>query len=106
MNKSFTYTFKGDSHADTSAEYFASLNMNTEQIESVLQQKEFEEEQVVRAERKWRNTELARADTELNKIQDGAAGNPVDWAEYRNKLRDLPSHIDFPADTARPASPT
>jgi hypothetical protein len=42
MLNQYSYTFKGEKHTDTSAEYFASLNMSDEQIESVLAQEKFE----------------------------------------------------------------
>ncbi len=38
----FTYIYKGESYGNTSAEYMQSLGMNTEQIESVLNQQQFE----------------------------------------------------------------
>ena len=37
-----TYIFNGQSHTDFTSEYMLSLGMNTEQIESVLNQKAFE----------------------------------------------------------------
>ncbi|WP_367971710.1 hypothetical protein RJD38_21905 (plasmid) [Vibrio scophthalmi] len=43
----FIYIFKDTPHSDTSREYMLNLGMNTETIESVLQQKEFEEGQNV-----------------------------------------------------------
>lgn len=42
----YKYIFKGKDHTDTTRQYMLNLGMNTEQIESVLQQKAFEQEQV------------------------------------------------------------
>ena len=54
-------------------------------------------------ERQWRDAELARADIELNKVQDGrGTGIDSDWRNYRNALRDWPEHDGFPDSTSRP----
>ncbi len=101
----FVYIFQGKNHTDTSPEYFANIGMSDEQIESVLQQQQFEENKTTAHEREWRDNELARADEELGKIQDGAAGTVGEWRDYRNLLRDLPTHADFPNSSARPCAP-
>jgi len=55
-------------------------------------------------ERQWRDQELAKADVELNKVQDGrGTGLVSDWRDYRNELRDWPAHPEFPEMHARPA---
>lgn len=41
----FTYIFKGKTHTNTSREHMLNLGMDTDAIESVLQQKQFEEGQ-------------------------------------------------------------
>ncbi|QMV14733.1 hypothetical protein [Vibrio spartinae] len=41
----FSYIFQGQTQTDTTRSYMNSLGMTQEQIESVLQQKEFEEAQ-------------------------------------------------------------
>lgn len=43
----FSYIFKGKTHVDTTESYMTSIGMTQEQIESVLQQKSFEEAQNV-----------------------------------------------------------
>lgn len=50
------------------------------------------------AQRLWRNAELARADVQLNKVQDGVKGiGTVDaWRKYRMALRDWPASDTFP----------
>ena len=47
-------------------------------------------------ERRWRNSELSRADIELFKVQDGGSGSVADWRNYRSALRDYPEQDDFP----------
>lgn len=42
----FIYIYKGESHSDLSTSYMQSLGMNSEQIESVHNQYEYEREQV------------------------------------------------------------
>jgi hypothetical protein len=55
------------------------------------------------SERSWRNSELARADIELNKVQDGEGNGLVsDWRKYRTELRDYPKTTNFP-NGARPS---
>lgn len=60
------------------------------------------------SERGWRNSELLRADIELNKVQDSdpkAVGTVGQWREYRKQLRAWPDHTDFPDKLKRPTSP-
>ena len=42
MNEKFTYLFNGVSHTDVSREYMNNLGMSTEQVNSVLTQRDFE----------------------------------------------------------------
>lgn len=57
-------------------------------------------------ERAWRNTELFRADIELNKVQDGmGTGTVGTWREYRCALRNWPESEFFPDSTKRPVAP-
>ena len=63
-------------------------------------------EKAAEAEKVWRNAELARADIELNKVQDGAGkGTVTAWREYRCALRDWPEHDKFPNEVYRPTAP-
>lgn len=57
------------------------------------------------AERDWRNTELARADIQLLKVQDGMTGLGTQkaWRDYRVALRDYPASEDFMI--VRPVAP-
>jgi len=59
-------------------------------------------------ERMWRDSELSRADTELNKVQDSdrkATGTVSEWRTYRKALRDWPESINFPSKDKRPKAP-
>lgn len=63
-------------------------------------------EQLTAIERAWRDGELARADIELNKVQDGMGTGTVSaWREYRCLLRNWPENEFFPDSTKRPAAP-
>lgn len=63
-------------------------------------------EQLASVERSWRDGELARADIELNKVQDGMGiGTVASWREYRCLLRDWPEHASFPDSSFRPVAP-
>lgn len=56
-------------------------------------------------EKEWRNSELLKADIEINKIEDGdtkAVGEISQWREYRKKLRDWPEAKKFPDIKYRP----
>lgn len=44
----FSYIFKGKTYTDANREFMLNLGMNTEQIESVLSQKQYESKQNVR----------------------------------------------------------
>lgn len=48
----FNYIFKGKAHTDTSNAYMLAIGMNAEQIESVMNQKSYEEGDGVIAKRK------------------------------------------------------
>ena len=48
----FNYIFKGKTHTDTSNDYMLEIGMNAEQIESVLNQKNYEEGEGVITKRK------------------------------------------------------
>jgi len=43
----FSYIFKGKTYTDTNREFMLNIGMNTEQIESVLSQQEYESRQSV-----------------------------------------------------------
>lgn len=59
--------------------------------------------------RAWRDSELRRADIEINKIQDSSSTKGskklCDWRKYRCNLRDWPASAGFPLDTSRPNPP-
>lgn len=57
-------------------------------------------------EKSWRDSELARADIELNKVQDGVGtGTVAEWRKYRIALRDWPESPNFPELGSRPVAP-
>lgn len=59
-------------------------------------------------ERLWRDSELARADIELYKVQDSdpkAKGSVSEWREYRKALRAYPESEVFPNQESRPVAP-
>lgn len=61
-----------------------------------------------RKEREWRNSELCRADIELNKVQDSdskAVGTVGQWRDYRKMLRAWPESVNFPDKNFRPRAP-
>lgn len=56
-------------------------------------------------ERQWRDSELARADIQLMKVEDGmkGIGTQTKWRNYRIALREYPASADFP--NVRPVAP-
>ncbi|MNF56514.1 hypothetical protein D3C84_380030 [compost metagenome] len=59
-----------------------------------------------KSERIWRDSELARCDIELSKVQDGMGKGTVSaWREYRCALRNWPTNENFPAKESRPTAP-
>ena len=62
-------------------------------------------EQIANEARQWRDSELARADVELNKVQDGmGVGTVTQWRAYRVALRNWPITDGWPEST-KPVSP-
>ena len=54
-------------------------------------------------ERAWRNSELAKTDIELYKLQDGMEEGSIEALRlYRNALRKWPENENFPDSTYRP----
>lgn len=71
---------------------------------SQLVTKEMKEGMNAAQARVWRDGELARADIELNKVQDGMGkGTVSEWRAYRVALRTWPESQDFPA--VKPTAP-
>jgi hypothetical protein len=63
-------------------------------------------ESLIAIERYWRDSELTRADIELNKAQDGdGTGSVRAWREYRKSLRVYPEVEGFPVSGLRPKAP-
>ncbi|MBX9754638.1 MAG: phage tail assembly chaperone [Pseudomonadaceae bacterium] len=57
-------------------------------------------------ERQWRDTELDKADIQLNKLQDGGGtGAETEWRRYRVELRNWPAAQGFPDAAKRPCRP-
>jgi len=59
-------------------------------------------------ERLWRDSELARADIELYKVQDSdpkSKGSVSEWREYRKALRAYPESEGFTNQESRPVAP-
>ena len=57
-------------------------------------------EQAENEAREWRNSELLKADIEINKIED-SGGECMGYRKYRMALRDWPQSVGFPKK-ARP----
>jgi hypothetical protein len=65
-------------------------------------------EDLANVERFWRDSELNRADEELNKVQDSdpkSVGTVTEWRQYRKDLRAWPDNSNFPDKNFRPQSP-
>ncbi len=101
----FEYISQGKIHSDTTREYMVNLGMNTETIESVEAQEQYEKE------RKWaeiRSTrDLLISKTDYTQVDDTpySAEQKEAFALYRQALRDLPASTDNPYEIIFPASP-
>ena len=62
------------------------------------------DEDVLRGARNWRNRELAASD--WTQLPDVDIANKLDWAVYRQQLRDLPSQGSDPKLWVFPVPPT
>lgn len=56
-------------------------------------------------ERAWRDSELTKADIEVNKASDSAVTAEAAWRKYRVALRNWPQSAGFPEKSGRPAAP-
>lgn len=56
-------------------------------------------------ERSWRDSELLKADIEVNKAADTASAGEAAWRRYREALRHWPQSPDFPDVDRRPTPP-
>lgn len=56
-------------------------------------------------ERRWRDSELAVVDIEVNKSMDTSSPNEVLWRQYREALRHWPQTVGFPDPSFRPIPP-
>ena len=89
-----TFTIEGQT---PTAEQLEAIDAKASELEAEIPKTE---------ERKWRDTELGRADLEIYKAEDIAGEfNAQGWRTYRKALRDWPEHVDFPDSTKRPVSP-
>ena len=80
------------------------VELTSEELELHLHPLATVEELAVIA-RAWRDSELARADVELNKVQDGmGVGTVTQWRAYRVALRNWPTTDGWPEST-KPVSP-
>lgn len=72
-----------------------------------LDSRKWTAEELEVSERAWRNSELSRADIEMNKLVDSGAAEVTmsEWRKYRVALRDWPAMPDFPVANKRPVAP-
>lgn len=94
----FTYIYKGASHSNTSAEYMQNLGMDQEQIDSVLNQQQFELSQnVVRREAAY-----AKESDPLY-MEAQFDGTPESLQKWRDKVAEIKARYPLPASTAENA---
>ncbi|ENO3962524.1 hypothetical protein ACBH03_000497 [Vibrio vulnificus] len=86
----FIYIFKDTPHSDTSREYMLNLGMNTETIESVLAQQQFEAKQNVELRQQAYKRE---SDPLYIEWQKEVAKNNPDAEMYKQKWLDKTDEI-------------
>ncbi|MEQ3513666.1 hypothetical protein ABMY35_10050 [Pseudoalteromonas sp. BZB3] len=87
----FKYIYKGASHSNTSAEYMQSLGMDQEQIDSVLNQQQFELGQ--NAEKR-KAAYIAESDPLFMEAQfDGTAQSQQKW---QDKVAEIKARYPLP----------
>lgn len=96
---SFTYLYNRQPHTDTSLAYMQNLGMDEEQIESILNLKEYQEREAARHVRNRRDR-LIR-DTDFYMLPD-APNAPDGIVAYRQALRDIPQQPGFPYNVEWP----
>lgn len=94
----FTYIYKGTSHSNTSSEYMQSLGMDQEQIESVLNQQQFELSQNLE---KRQAAYTKESDPLYMEVQ--FEGTPESLQKWRDKVAEIKARYPLPASTAENA---
>jgi hypothetical protein len=92
---------------DGSQDYLISkdlVDMSEGDVDAHLSQEDTEHG--VSVEKFWRDSELCRADIELNKAEDSDDASVVKgWRDYRKLLRAYPEVKGFPDSGLRPLAP-
>lgn len=94
----FTYIFKGESHSNTSVEYMQALGMDQEQIESVLNQQQFELRQNLEKRQAAYKKESDPLYTEAQ-----FDGTPETLQKWRDKVAEIKARYPLPQSTAENA---
>ena len=101
----FEYINQGKRHTDTSREYMLNLGMNSDDIESVLRQKEYENEQQWSAARKKRDELITVTDYTQAIDSPLSSEKQAQYKVYRQSLRDIPQTFGDPCDIVWPVKP-
>lgn len=94
----FTYIYKGISHSNTSVEYMQALGMDQEQIESVLNQQQFELKQNVEK----REAAYKRESDPLY-MEAQFDGTPESLQKWHDKVAEIKARYPLPESTAENA---
>ena len=87
----FTYIYKGTSHSNTSSEYMQSLGMDKEQIDSVLNQQQFELSQNIE---KRQAAHIAESDPLFMESQFD--GTPESHQKWQDKVAEIKARYPLP----------
>lgn len=104
----FTYLNDGVTHSDCSVGYMTDLGLDDDAQRSITEQLNMYIANTANKENEWAASELALADIEISKINDGdprASLTVEQWRSYRMALRDhVKSGVISPARPVNPLS--
>ncbi|MBB1338181.1 hypothetical protein [Pseudoalteromonas sp. SR44-2] len=94
----FTYIYKGVSHRNTSAEYMKNLGMDQGQIDSVLNQQQFELTQNIA-----KRQASYKAESDPLYMEAQFDGTPESHQNWQDKVAEIKARYPLPVNTAENA---
>ncbi|MEY0971294.1 hypothetical protein ACFDTO_34045 [Microbacteriaceae bacterium 4G12] len=90
----FSYIFQGRTHTDTTRSYMNSLGMTQEQVDSVLQQKDFEE-----AQNLVKRKEAYRLESDPLFMEWQYDNTPESEQVWRDKVAEIKARYPLPSES-------
>lgn len=96
----FSYIFKGKTYTDTNREFMLNIGMNTEQVESVLSQQEYESKQNVEFRRQAYKRESDPLYIEWQYELESGNPKPDSYKEiWKSKVAEIKARYPLPSES-------